>query len=260
MLRRDPLPSAAHSYAKAKGHAISASAGFVLRVNHFIAPMENVENLAADLMMQVRRHLNGVVAASLRRQGLQYPYCLGVSLPTLREIGKSYAPNQPLARLLLSRNMRESMLLASIVGDPRTHLESDTQLWQNTFIYSECVDVACADYLWKLRNANQLAYDWLFADEIPLQRAGIALLANCYRQTPQLAGPSESYSLEQLYARMVQLAATRTLFQPLLFLARWIARRGECDALLAALSDTVLPSVSQEARRELAECIRFEQL
>lgn len=221
--------------------------------------MESVEDLAAGLMTEVRRHLNGVVAAALRQQGLQYPYCLGVSLPTLREIGKSYAPNQPLARRLLSRKMRESLLLASIVGDPGAHSESDTQLWQSTFVYSECVDVACADYFWKLRNANQLAYEWLFANEIPLQRAGIALLANCYRRAPQHAEPPADRSIELLYARIARLAATRALFQPLLFLARWIARQGECDELLAALRDTKLPSESQKARAELAECIRFER-
>ena len=94
------------------------------------------------MIAEVRRHMNGVVSASIRRGGASYPFCLGVPLPTLREIGKRYAPNQELARALLARTMRESLLLASIVGDPALHVEDDTQLWLNTFIHDECVDVA----------------------------------------------------------------------------------------------------------------------
>lgn len=209
-------------------------------------------------MAEVRRHLNGVVAESLRRQGLRYPYCLGVSLPTLREIGKAYAPNQPLARYLLSRTMRESLLLASIVGNPSEHLPTDTQLWVGTFGYGECVDVACADYLWRLQDASQLAYEWLFAEDDTLPRAGISLLANLYRRTPSLVGPPTPYTLEQLYRRVALLAADGALFQPLLFLAREVARQGACDGLLEALSDGGLPTESHEARAQLAECIRFE--
>lgn len=220
--------------------------------------MESVERLAASLLDEVRRHMNGVVADALRRQGLIYPYCLGVSLPTLREVGKDYAPNQPLARWLLSRTMRESLLLASIVADPEAHLESDTQLWLNTFGYSECIDVACADYLWKLHGANHLAYSWLFADDARLQRAGISLLANLYRKASSLASPPAPYSLGQLYHRMAHLSAIPALFQALLFLAQWIARHEAHDALLVALSDPQLPDASREARKQLAECVRFE--
>ena len=79
---------------------------------------DGVQALEARLIAEVKRHMNGIVSASIRRGGASYPFCLGVPLPTLREIGKRYAPNQGLARALLTRTMRECLLLASIVGDP----------------------------------------------------------------------------------------------------------------------------------------------
>lgn len=218
-----------------------------------------VDAIAAELMAEVRRHLNGVVAAAIRNEGAGYPFCLGVPLPTLREIGRRYAPNQPLARLLLSRAMRESMLLASIIGDPSRHNASDTQLWVDTFKYGECIEVACADYFWKLDSARQLVYEWLFMDELKMQRAGITLLANLYRKDSKRANPSNAYTLDQLYRRIASLSATAALFQPLLFLSQWLARSGAGDKLIEVLNDAELPQESHGTRLQLVECIRFER-
>ena len=219
---------------------------------------DGVQALETRLIAEVRRHMNGVVSASIRRGGASYPFCLGVPLPTLREIGKCYAPNQGLARTLLSRTMRESLLLASIVGDPSLHVEDDTQLWLNTFIHDECVDVACADYFWRVDGSVQLAYAWLFDAHLSMQRAGISLLANLYRRIPLAAAPPAPFTLGMLYERMARLAACGSLFQPLLFLAQWLSRRGEAAGLLETLGSDHFPDGSAEARRQIAECIRFE--
>lgn len=218
----------------------------------------SVQELANALMAEVRRHLNGVVAAALRREGFDYPFCLGVSLATLREIGRKYGPSQPLARYLLSRTMRESLLLASIVADPAHHEKTDTELWVNTFGYSECIDVACADYLWKLPNALPLALDWLFSDELKIQRAGITLLANVYRKSPEMVALPFDCPQEKLFNRIAALTNEDSLFQPLLFLLRWLAAKADCAPLLTSLGSESLPSASYAARKQLMECIGYE--
>lgn len=218
----------------------------------------SVQAQAEALMAEVRRHLNGVVAASLRREGFDYPFCLGVSIATLREIGGKYGPNQPLARYLLARTMRESLLLASIVADPARHEKRDTELWENTFGYSECIDVACADYFWKLPDALLLALDWLFSDDLKMQRAGITLLANVYRKSAEEVALPSNCSQENLFNRIVELTAEDALFQPLLFLFRWLAACVDCTLLLTLLCSESLPDSSYAARQQLVEYLGYE--
>ena len=90
--------------------------------------MDDSEKLTR-LRQLLRRHANGVAAESMARQGLNYKENWGVSVMTLRDIARQFAPDHDFARYLYLLPQRELRLVASMIADPRQVSADQLGFW-----------------------------------------------------------------------------------------------------------------------------------
>ncbi len=151
------------------------------------------------ILAEVRRHLNGVVAQSLKEEGIEYPYSLGVQIASLRAIAKGYEKSMPVARDLAGRKLREAILMASLIADSNSFLTTDFPLWEKTFMNTEAVDTACFYCLSHTPNPWESIGKWLNSSAPLIQRAGIMTLAHSVRKGRELPDtPCATYSFTQI--------------------------------------------------------------
>lgn len=203
-----------------------------------------------ELLVEVRRHMNGDVVRSLRAEGLRYDFALGVPVPTLREIARAYAPNQPLARSLARRRLRESLLLGSMVSDPAEFSTSDYTLWGSTFFNVELVDAAAFYCLSSVDGVEEGGLSWLYSDDALLQRAALMSYAHSLRK--RRAKPEFIFGQVE---RLAQLGQDNFHSSALLFLAR--ALHAQCPAIAAAFRDAFAGALDERVRL-IAELAREE--
>ena len=65
---------------------------------------------------RIRKLMNGEIAAQLRAAGMDYAKLYGVSLVHLRQFSQELKPGKDLADRLWHRNIRETMILATMVA------------------------------------------------------------------------------------------------------------------------------------------------
>lgn len=76
---------------------------------------KEIEIAVDKIIAQVKRNKNGIVADSLKKAGIIYEMNYGVSIVHLRNIARTFAPNNDLSRALWRKKWRETMMLASFL-------------------------------------------------------------------------------------------------------------------------------------------------
>lgn len=76
---------------------------------------EHLESQISQIKRLIRLSMNGVVADSMRNHGLIYKQNFGVAVPRIREIAAGYTKNHDLAQRLWLLNIRETMILATLL-------------------------------------------------------------------------------------------------------------------------------------------------
>ena len=79
---------------------------------------ENREKMAA-LVRMLRRDINGAVVERMEQLGIRYECNWGVSLHAVRRAASLFAPDHAFARFLYGQNLRELLLSAFVIADPR---------------------------------------------------------------------------------------------------------------------------------------------
>lgn len=191
---------------------------------------------------------NGELAAAIQREDTSYSQVLGVALPALRAVAQEYAPNQPLARLLIALPQREPLLLAQLVGDATQFTPDDLARWLPSFRHPEVRNAACAYLLSASPLAVQFSRELVRAND-PIRRAtGVLLLAHALRrgnrQTwPTTPDPMPIDYFEKQFLPLTQLAGlvdVQGLLQPMLFLARQLALSPKLRHVALSLANSLV--------------------
>jgi len=82
-----------------------------------------------QLMQKVIRFQNSETVKAMRRMGIYYELNYGVSIPELRQLANQYQPNHQLAGELIQQNIREAIILASMLDDPLQISAVETELY-----------------------------------------------------------------------------------------------------------------------------------
>jgi len=118
--------------------------------------------------------------AGMSRVGIDPVRALGVKIPDLRELGKEIGTNHDLALALWERGLRETMILASLVADPKQTTEELMESWALDFYDWEVCDQTCMNLFEKpplAEHAYSLARRWSEREEEFVKRAGFVLMA-----------------------------------------------------------------------------------
>ena len=98
--------------------------------------------LMIRLLGRLRKEMNGAVVETMRQCGVNYPLNYGVSLITIRDIAKEYAPNHSLAQFLYKQQVRELKFAAAWIDDPQQVDAEQMRRWADDFVYTEQVEQA----------------------------------------------------------------------------------------------------------------------
>lgn len=113
---------------------------------------------------------NGITAQALRTAGSPHRLIMGVNIPQLAEIARSFGPNAELARTLWhDTTTRESMLIAPMLFPQEEMTLEEASMWIETTVGTEATDILCHRLLRNLPFAYNLALN--YADSpVALQR------------------------------------------------------------------------------------------
>ncbi len=175
------------------------------------------------LMRRLKIEMNGAVTDAMReysggRQGYGLNY--GVSLPTIRDVAREYAPDHELAEALWRQDVREMKLAALFVDDPWQVTATQMEAWAEEWHVPELAEQCAMQLFWKSPDAFKQAAEWarLAPGEAALKRLAafymIGKLAAVFTvsddeilsllSAPAIFGPaaaerSAAYALREIY-------------------------------------------------------------
>lgn len=124
--------------------------------------MTTTEKMIA-LLRRLKSEMNGAVTDAMRGYGggMQgYGLNYGVSLPTIREIARAYAPDHELAGLLWQQDVRELKLAALFVEDPAAVTTAQMEAWAAEWRGTELVEQCAMQLFWRSPDALRQAEAW----------------------------------------------------------------------------------------------------
>lgn len=118
------------------------------------------------------KHVQG-----MSRFGIKTSRALGVSVPRLREIGRTIGSNHELAQELWDSQIHEARILASMIDIPEKVTTEQMDRWVKDFDSWDVVDGCCGNLFDKTLFAVEKAIQWCQRPEEFVRRAGFALMA-----------------------------------------------------------------------------------
>jgi hypothetical protein len=99
--------------------------------------------------------MNGITVESMTQKGIHYKANFGVALPRLREIASQYEPNMQLATQLWFLEMRESMIIGSLLV-PHNEMDTNTAItWCEKIPNHELSEITAMTLFCRQPNASQ---------------------------------------------------------------------------------------------------------
>jgi len=130
-----------------------------------------------EIRAKIRLSMNGIVADKMTQNGISYKKNYGVDIPRIKEIAKLYAPKHDLAQRLWSLQVRETMIMATLLEPVDKFTEELAQQWVETFNQIEIVEQTCMNLFSKLSFAASLSLKWIQSDKPWVQISGFILAA-----------------------------------------------------------------------------------
>lgn len=135
-----------------------------------------VEKEFQSVLAEIKSRRNGDVAESMQQKGILYKMNWGVSVMDLREIASAYRPGHLLALKLWNKGWRESMILATLLDDPKAVTEEQIDFWTKSFENTEITEQAVANLWVKTPFAYVKALEWCRGKKHIVRFTGLQLM------------------------------------------------------------------------------------
>jgi 3-methyladenine DNA glycosylase AlkD len=132
--------------------------------------------------------MNGIVSDRMTESGILYKKNYGVAIPRIKEIAASYSKNHDLAQRLWLLQIRETMIMATLL-EPTDKFTFDLAIkWISQFDQIEMVEQTTMNLLCKLPFASTLAVECVNSDGFWFQVTGFILAARIFDKinTPEM--------------------------------------------------------------------------
>lgn len=133
------------------------------------------------LLRRLKVEMNGAVVDAMRSRGLDYPLSYGVSVPTIREIAKAYAPAHAFALFLFRQQVRELKLAAAFIDDPSEVTAAQMREWADGLTNTELVEQVVSALFRHAPDAPDMALEWMGSPEPMKRYAGLLTAASAIR-------------------------------------------------------------------------------
>ncbi|WP_289054138.1 DNA alkylation repair protein [Carboxylicivirga marina] len=135
----------------------------------FFIENQKVEKEVEWVLGQLRLHMNGATTAQMENSGINYRINYGVGLPHLQQLSKRIPVSYELAERLWFLEIRETMILASMIVPADKMTEEKCLQWATKISNKDLVERS-AMYLWsRLENSSLLCVTWLAGESTYLK-------------------------------------------------------------------------------------------
>lgn len=148
----------------------------------FFIENNELDNSIQVIRRKIRTLMNGVVADSMKEKGLVYKQNFGVDLPHLRELAKKYTANHDLAQRLWALQIRETMIMATLIQPKDSFSESTAEEWLQSVTNIELAEQISMNLLSKLPYKNQFCLKLIKKDESWSRITGFTLSARLWSE------------------------------------------------------------------------------
>ena len=132
---------------------------------------------ASEIIQKIKSLANPANTEGMARYGINVANAYGVSVYTLREIGKEIGKDHELALQLWASGIHEARLLACLIDRPDMITEEQLESWAKDFDSWDVCDVCCGHLFDRTAVAYRKAQEWSEREEEFVKRAGFALMA-----------------------------------------------------------------------------------
>ncbi len=142
----------------------------------FLIDDENIEKQFQQILIEVKLMKNGPVVDSMKQKGIAYKTNWGVSVVQLKELSKKYDHSQLLSLKLWNKQWRETMILATMLGEPGKVNEEQMDYWTKSFENTEIAEHTVANLWVKTPYAFAKAIEWCRGKKHVVRFTGIQLM------------------------------------------------------------------------------------
>jgi hypothetical protein len=142
----------------------------------FILDDQEAEKKFQQILKLIKSRKSGEVADLMNQKGIQYKTNWGVSIIELREIAKQFEPDHLLALKLWNKQWRETMILATLIDEPKKVTEEQIDFWTKTFENTEIAEQASANLWVNTKFAFVKALEWCRGKKHIIRYTGVHLI------------------------------------------------------------------------------------
>ena len=114
-----------------------------------------------EIIRRLKKLMDGDVSSQMKERGLDYQLNYGASILWLRNVAKEYEGDNHLADRLWNREIRETMILATMIAEPLASNKNRMEEWAMLIQQNEIAEQLGANLLWRLPDLKVLAKEWL---------------------------------------------------------------------------------------------------
>ena len=130
-----------------------------------------------EIRRKIMLSMNGIVSEQMTRSGIVYKKNYGVSIPRIKEIAANYDPNHDLAQGLWLLQIRETMIMATLLEPIENFTQKIAHEWISQFDQIEIVEQVNMNLFCKLSFADKLCLELIQSDKLWNQVTGFILAA-----------------------------------------------------------------------------------
>jgi hypothetical protein len=142
---------------------------------NFLLTNEYLESQISQIKRLIRLSMNGVVADSMRNHGLIYKQNFGVAIPRIREIAAGYTKNHDLAQRLWLLNIRETMILATLLQPAEKFTPAHANEWLKKCDNIELIEQMNLNLYRHLNYAPDFSLQCISSGQVMLKTFGYTL-------------------------------------------------------------------------------------
>jgi 3-methyladenine DNA glycosylase AlkD len=114
-----------------------------------------------EILKSLNSYMDGDISHQMQQKGLTYKKNFGVSILWLRKLAKKYKGDNALAERLWHREIRETMIIATLIANPDKRLLSKINEWIPLITSSEIAEQLGSNLLWKIPDIYSRSIQWL---------------------------------------------------------------------------------------------------
>ena len=133
--------------------------------------------IVQELLQTLEAHADPINVAGMARFGIASTGTLGVSIPIVRRLAKTFGHEHQAALELWDSGIHEARILAALVDKPAWVTEEQMEAWVADFDSWDVCDQVCSNLFDKTPFAYAKAAAWAERQEEFVRRAGFALMA-----------------------------------------------------------------------------------